>query len=1057
MADIIDNREVKLIEEIEKISNQSQSAKFAVGYFFISGFKEIYPYVKDFDEIRLIMGNVTTAETLEELVLGHKNLNLVMEKLEENKFLNKSQKREIINKTFALQKEFIENIDQTFENKVYLNNLSKMIENRKLKVKIYTKGRLHSKAYIFDYKKNLYEKGIAIVGSSNLTLSGLTDNTELNIVVHGNDNYEQLSKWFENLWNESEDFNEELVKVINESWALNESITPYDIYIKTIYKLTEDKTYTSPDFLDYPFLTQFQKDALKQAINIIEKFGGVFISDVVGLGKTYIGLALLDYYYKVKGERSFIICPASLVDMWESVIEDYDLKCHVLSMGKLSERNFNIFEEKKYKDKSIVLIDESHDFRNPDTIRYRNISPFLQDKKVICLTATPRCNTHWDIYYQIKLFHPEDNIYEFSINPPNLRDYFRKVEEGKSKLKDFLRYILIRRTRKFILKWYGKDDETGRKYVEIGDRKQYFPQRILETIDYSIEKTYNGLYDEIRKKIKDLTLARYNLYEYVLEEYKNLSPYNELKQAGQSLKGIMRVILFKRFESSVEAFKKTISNLIELNWLMTEAIKEGFIPAGEEAQKYMYQYKSKEEDDFFQTLEELSEKYDSSAFDVDRLEKDLKKDINILQNISKIIAKIDIEKDDKFQTLKNLLEKRLKNEKVLIFTEFSDTADYLYENLKFLGKIEKVDSKRKDWINIIKRFAPKSNNYELKNGEQEIQFLISTDILSQGLNLQDAYIVINYDLHWNPVRLIQRIGRVDRIGTESDKVYCFNFLPEKEIEKHLGLKERLSRRIQEIHDTIGEDSKILDETERINEEDMYAIYSGDEKVLDKEYEEETFTIDEIKNIIKEIEKNNPNYLEKIKNLPDGIRSAKGFGDKKYLYTFLKCGDYEKLYLIDENGNIIKDDIDEILNIIKSLPNEKIGNRDEKLFEILPEIKRKFEDEVNELKKAKKIYKISPQQKYVIDELRVLYEKVVDDYQKDTIISLINIFQKELTPIVLKELNLLKREGLKGVKLVEILKEIVLKYNLLREKGSDKDKDNEDKQIVKIICSEIINE
>lgn len=1055
MSDIIDNRNFLLLEAINKILSSSECAKFVVGYFFLSGFKEISEYLNDLKEIRIIIGNTTNRETIEQLVAGYKKLDKVRNIMEKENFLNKSQIRLIKKDATKDIKETIEYMDQNEKEEEIIKTLVRLISEGKVKFRIYTKGRLHAKAYIFDYKEEKgFEKGIAIVGSSNLTLSGLINNTELNVVVHGNENHKQLTEWFEELWKDSEEFNEDLIEILEDSWILNEKITPYDIYIKTIYNLAKKDDYTPPTF-DYTFLTNFQKDALKQAINIVEKFGGVFISDVVGLGKTYIGAAIIDYYNKFKGEKALIICPASLKDMWENIIEEFDLNSHVLSMGKLSERTFYIFDQKKFKDRNIVLIDESHEFRNKDTIRYKNISPFLQDKKVICLTATPRCNTHWDIYNQIKLFHPEDSIVEFSINPPNLREFFKNVDEGNAKLKDFLRNILIRRTRKFILKWYGKENENGKKYVEIGNKRQYFPQRILQTMNYNIEKTYNGLYDEIRKKIKELILARYNLYDYVLEEYKDQSPYRELKQAGQSLKGLMRVILFKRLESSIEAFKKTINNMINFNWFMLQAIKTDFIPAGEEAQKYMYQYESKEEEVFFSTLEELSTKYDISAFDIDKLKADIDFDIKILDDINKKISKIDLKRDDKFNVLKNLIENNLKSQKVIIFTEYSDTAEYLYENLKYIGKIEKVDSKRKDWMNVIKKFAPISNGYELKNNEQEIEILISTDKLSQGLNLQDAYTVINYDLHWNPVRLIQRIGRVDRIGSVNDKIYCYNFLPEKEIEKHLGLKERVSRRIQEIHDTIGEDTKILDETERLNEEEMYAIYSGDEKILDIEDVDESINFQELKNIITKIEINNPQYIEKIKNMQDGVRSYKGFGKEKYLYTYLKCGDYERLYLINEKGEIVDDDLENILTLIKCGPSEEIGNKDKEIFKILPDIKRKFEDEIKFLMDKKTISKkFATQQNYVIKELEIIYEKNDNPEIKEMANKYYEIFKKELIPVVQNELKIIKRGNYRGDLLLNKLKEIVNKYNLSRESKEVEKKEEEDR--VKIICSEIIN-
>jgi len=410
------------------------------------------------------------------------------------------------------------------------------------------------------------------------------------------------------------------------------------------------------------------------------------------------------------------------------------------------------------------------------------------------------------------------------------------------------------------------------------------------------------------------------------------------------------------------------------------------------------------------------------------------------------------------KALKNLIENELIGKKVLIFTEYSDTLNYLYENLKHIKGVEKVDSKRKDWINVIQRFAPKSNHYVLKNNEKEIKILISTDILSQGLNLQDAYIVINYDLHWNPVRLIQRIGRVDRIGSVNEKIYCFNFLPETELDKGLGLKQRLKRRIQEIHDTIGEDAKILDETEQLNEEAMYAIYRGDSKILDEGTEEEVLSFEEMRNIIRNLKKEDPEYLSYVKNLPDGIRSFKGKGNNEFLYIYLKAGDFNKLYLLDKDKKIVSEDIEEVLTFIKCEKDEKIGIRNKEIFKYVPEIKRRFEKELKELLSKRTVSrKLTSSQQYILNEMRIVFEDTDDEELKNRIKDLTKIFKKDLLPAVQKELREIKKNNLTGEKLIDALTSIGRSYGLFIEE----DKKIEDKKIkedkrVKIICSEGIS-
>ena len=238
------------------------------------------------------------------------------------------------------------------------------------------------------------------------------------------------------------------------------------------------------------------------------------------------------------------------------------------------------------------------------------------------------------------------------------------------------------------------------------------------------------------------------------------------------------------------------------------------------------------------------------------------------------------EEDDKLQQLVAMMTEGrnlpgdLAHGKVLIFTQYADTAHYLYETLRHLGRIRAVESGTTDLGRVILRFAPKANNYQLRPGDEELRILVSTDVLSEGLNLQDANNIINYDLHWNPVRLIQRVGRVDRIGTEHDTIYAYNFLPETGLERELGIEQRLEHRITEIHRTIGEDAPVLHKSERINAEALYAIYRGDPSVLEDEPEPDIFNLLEVEELMRQLQRTDPDRFQQIATMPDGVRSAR---------------------------------------------------------------------------------------------------------------------------------------------------------------------------------------
>ena len=285
-----------------------------------------------------------------------------------------------------------------------------------------------------------------------------------------------------------------------------------------------------------------------------------------------------------------------------------------------------------------------------------------------------------------------------------------------------------------------------------------------------------------------------------------------------------------------------------------------------------------------------------SDFDIDTLMKHIRHDLRLLRKILASVEPITADRDAKLRKLKSVLANApLRDGKRLIFTQYADTASYLYENLNPGDKRADIDvifSSDKSKARVVGRFAPKANpEYKFLAGEVPLTALVATDVLAEGFNLQDCDNIINYDLHWNPVRLIQRFGRIDRIGSEHDVIYGFNFLPELGIEQNLGLRRRLHNRIQEIHDTIGEDSEILDRTEQLNEEAMYAIY--DKKSLGSEtleYDEDEFMdLNEGEEILRQLKCEDPAEFERIGNLRDGIRRPGKPSGQKGMYVFCRAG------------------------------------------------------------------------------------------------------------------------------------------------------------------------
>jgi superfamily II DNA or RNA helicase len=1098
-TDIIDNRVNPLNQVISSLLGQCNQAHVVLGHLFIPGLNAFIDRVSHMETVRILIGNTTHDETLEQLFERHLDSEAVRRQIERQLFPKRPELRRIIQKAAEDLREAISLMDQSDVSLDLLRTIVRLIEQKKLHFRIYPRGRLTAKAYLFESQGDQGNSGkdseLAILGSTNLSHAQVPQPTEMNVLIRGRENYAGIRAWFDELWGQSEDFGVYVLEVIRSSWA-SDLIRPYDVYMKTLYSLLKDRLDEDPskellwDDEIVEALADYQKLAVRQAIQIIRDHGGVFIADVVGLGKSFVGAAILKQFERNERARGLIVCPATLLPMWERYNEFYQLNARVVSMGLLREGNGAInvlLDDERFKHRDFVLVDESHNFRNSDTQRYRILQQYLAAGKRCCfLTATPRNKSCWDVFNQIKLFHQEDRT-GLPIDPPDLREYFRLVDRGERSLPQVLSNILIRRTRNHIVKWYGFDADTdepidpllyaeyrsGRRrcYVKVAGRKQVFPQRELCTIEYSIEATYQGIYQDlrtaigspVRRSIQDeplpgLTFARYAVGRYLRPENVNEPRYARLRSATAALHGLVRVLLFKRFESSVEAFRETVRRMIRSHQLYKQFIVRGVMPTEADMELALAELRDDSEES--ETSDEHAgtrEGCNLGDFRQDYLLRDLDHDLRVLNRILDMVTPITPDLDDKLSVLKRRIEESpLVGRKILIFSQYTDTADYLFRNLNPSSldrQIEVVHSGLNDYGQIVGRFAPRANP-SLRGIKvlPEIRILIATDVLSEGMNLQDCDTIINYDLHWNPVRLIQRFGRIDRIGTDFEVIYGFNFLPEVGLERNLGLRQRLQRRIQEIHDTIGEDSAILDVTERLNESAMYAIYEpgeATEGMFEEAEAAEGVDLNEAEEMLRLLRRENPQEFERIANLADGIRSGKPEAVSG-TYVLCRSGNYHKAYVLDGAGKVVTCDLPQILGLVRSTPELVAIPLNPYHGRNVNAAKRSFDEECQS-RAVDREQARSPGvgQRYVLHELRKTMVSGPDEETRGRLLLFGEVFRKEVTNAVRRELNLIRRNGITGSPLLNELARIYHDHRL-RDRSQTETPDNE--SISRVVCS-----
>ena len=848
------NTDPDLLTRLRQMLASAERADIAVGYFFMSGFAEVVDDLARLNKTRILVGRADRP-TLEAVAAGLRQADALRTQLDADQTVPRSQKEPIANEVVSSIAQSVAAMPQTDVSQDAVEKMRQLVASGLLEVRAYPRGFLHAKAYLCWYDDHA-EPGSAIVGSSNFTLAGFTGNTELNVRVTGDDEMAALKDWFENLWADSVDISTQVEWSLTESWAVKQ-YTPYAVYLKALYELY-GKDLGSDDPLPLEparqvELANFQLDAVHRGLDMIRSYGGCYVADVVGLGKTYIGAELLRQLrqsYPNDGPP-LIICPAGLVENWRQVNERYGLGAEVLSQSRIAPPPDLVFDPEteqyeevassahgvylteEYRSRGPVLVDEAHNFRN-DVNRSRGLRDYLErgDHKVILLSATPQNLGPRDIYRQVRLFLDEMD-HGLPLEPQGLEDYFVSVVRWQQYRKEIDAYsaalavhlksdddgtppirpqrpdtppadiaqvltpIFIRRRRKDIAELYG-DTAT------INGEPVVFPTPKLSNLEYRLDRVYDkaGDFTCLLATMQRHQAVRYNPTEYLKPGQQRKQQYEGLFRARGRIAGMIRHLLFKRLESSIPAFRSTLESLSHSNRRFRAALQAGYVPVGSVATNLLAgQNFNAEEALSILQLEETkrSGKYHfpTADFDVKRWVGDLDADHIVLTELLDRIGDIGPQDDDKLARLREFL-KGTAGEKVLIYSEAETTVDYLFEQLNPAGQdsaIAKLSgSNRSRRASIVSRFAPQAN---LLSKEQmpggEIRVLLATDVVSEGQNMQDCARVLNYDLHWNPVRLIQRFGRVDRIGSPYDEIHLHNMLPDAELDESLGLTEKLRR------------------------------------------------------------------------------------------------------------------------------------------------------------------------------------------------------------------------------------------------------------------------
>lgn len=749
-----------------------------------------------------------------------------------------------------------------------LQDLHRHIHSGAVEVKVYCREPLHGKTYIF-HREDPTNPVTGFIGSSNLTFPGLFTNRELNTDITDKDGARKLAQWFEELWTDrwALKIDDHVLDLLDESWASPKLRDPYEVYLKVCYDLSRD---AREGLAEYQLhgrikdeLLEFQATAVKTLARRIMTRGGTMLGDVVGLGKTLTAVAVALMLHNEHGYQPLVLCPKNLQEMWEKHLKAYDLHGKVVPYSM----SHTLKDLRRYR---FVIVDESHTLRNENTQTYQHVARYISenDSKALLLTATPFNIKYADVANQLGLFLDEDE--DLGVQPRMAlaqRDFADKLEFGVNTLaafrksehpEDWKRLMgehLVRRTRSFIRDNYAQVDADGRQFLTFANGQRFFfPTRVSLPWEHDFSD-----HDPAALMVSDMTLdamsllslPRYDLARFVKPSaVGSLSEgerkiVDDIERSRGHVAGFVRTGFYKRLSSCGHSFILSLYRYAARNRLFIYALDNDLpLPVGDiDASIFL-----SDEDGTAQaegTLPSAVWTYGEPVGDpggeyellrqrppagmrwlparvfTQNLRQALVDDNRIIDDLLAEYGPWSVEVDSKLQAVVDLVMGKHAGEKVLIFTEYKDTAHYLADALRQCG-VDRVGVATGDTENptaVARCFSPVSNS-KLDDDtpvapEDELRVLVATDVLSEGQNLQDAHIVVNYDIPWAIISLIQRAGRVDRVGQTSDTVLIYT-LTHGGVEEVLHLRQRVQQRLTNNAATFGSDESFFDSEQEVN-------------------------------------------------------------------------------------------------------------------------------------------------------------------------------------------------------------------------------------------------
>lgn len=793
--------------------------RIATAYFNPGGFFKIADRLENVADVRLLLGSDLFGRTIDEKrKLGETETDF------EKRRLNQGLKS--MQNSLCLERDRL-----PFDRKSYsaMKKLVAALKSDNLEVRRYEKAFLHAKAYIFSSSNDDKYTTNLIAGSSNLTSAGLSKNLELNLGNYDASVGEKAVNWFDELWEEANEF--DLSEIFEGAF---QCLTPWEIFIRVLWQYYGSEFEEELHDKNLP-LTSFQKHGVARALRLIRELGGAIVADEVGLGKTFIAGEILEIYLK-RRQRALIICPASLIDTtWEKFLSRFRLYAESISFEKLAKEvqlnGASNFLQRNLDEYQLIIVDEAHNYRNPNAPTRAGVLRSLlsgQRRDLLLMTATPVNNSLWDLYNLIQFFVRQDA--EFANK--GILSIRKRFEEAMSNdptsLNPDLLYPIIdattvKRTRQFIKKHYYNDNIEDAEGNPVPIK---FPTPVAKTVKYKLDELLPKFFDHLEDALDPesgnrIAFARYNPNKFLIDK----SDDDEIKR-NRSVVGLLRSGMLKRFESSAFAFKMTTSKMIDHHKRFLEALEKGFVINTQ----FLQELSGDDDTVFEEMLPDNEHSKPSEDYRIDDLKNAVERDLKKLKSLHCETVKVEKELDPKLAALSNTLreivlksdkisidkEDARQRRKVLVFSYYKDTVNWIYEYITSIVDQDKVlnvyknriayvsgsdDNEEGDRTKPVEGFAPIS--MEVPDGTDRYDLLIATDVIAEGVNLQQCQNIINFDMPWNPMRLVQRHGRIDRIGSKYKEVYLHTIFPSDRLDRLLNLENKIIGKLAMAAASIG--------------------------------------------------------------------------------------------------------------------------------------------------------------------------------------------------------------------------------------------------------------